>query len=31
MFSIRLLLQIAVQYDLSIHHMDDKNSYLNAP
>ena len=28
---IRLLLQIAVQYDLLIHHMDVKSEYLNAP
>ena len=28
---IRLLLQIAVQYDLLIHHMDVKSAYLNAP
>ena len=27
---IRLLLQIAVQYDLLIHHMDVKSTYLNA-
>ena len=27
---IRLLLQIAVQYDLLIHHMDIKSAYLNA-
>ena len=31
MASIRLLLQIAVYYDLSIHHMDVKRAYLNAP
>ena len=31
MGSIRLLLQIAVQYDLLIHHMDVKSPYLNAP
>ena len=31
MASIRLLLQIAVQYDLLIHHMDVKRAYLNAP
>ena len=31
MASIRLLLQIAVQYDLLIHHMDVKSAYLNAP
>ena len=31
MASIRLLLQIAVQYDLIIHHMDVKSAYLNAP
>ena len=31
MASIRLLLQIAVQYDLLIHHMDVKSTYLNAP
>ena len=31
MASTRLLLQIAVQYDLSIHHMDIKSAYLNAP
>ena len=30
MTSIRLLLQIAVQYDLLIHHMDVKSAYLNA-
>ena len=30
MASIRLLLQIAVQYDLLIHHMDVKRAYLNA-
>ena len=30
MASIRLLLQIAVQYDLLIHHMDFKSAYLNA-
>ena len=29
--SIRLLLQIAVQYDLLIHHMDVTSAYLNAP
>ena len=29
--SIRLLLQIAVQYDLLIHNMDVKNAYLNTP
>ena len=29
--SIRLLKQIAVQYDLRIHHMDIKRAYLNAP
>ena len=28
---IRLLLQIAVQYDLLIHHMDIKSAYLNDP
>ena len=28
---IRLLLQIAVYYNLSIHHMDVKRAYLNAP
>ena len=28
---IRLLLQIAVQYDLLIHHMDVKSTYLNVP
>ena len=27
---IRLLLQIAVQYDLFIRHMDVKSAYLNA-
>ena len=31
MASIRLLLQIAVQYDLLSHHMDVKSTYLNAP
>ena len=31
MASIRLLLQIAVHYDLLIHHMDVKSAYLNAP
>ena len=31
MASIRLLLQIAVQYDLLIHHMDDKSAYLIVP
>ena len=31
MASIRLLLQIAVQYDLLILHMDVKSAYLNAP
>ena len=31
MVSIRLLLQIAIQYDLIIHHMDVKNAYLNVP
>ena len=30
MASIRLQLQIAVQYDLLIHHMDVKSGYLNA-
>ena len=30
MASIKLLLQIAVQYDLLIHHMDVKSAYLNA-
>ena len=30
MVSIMLLLQITVQYDLLIHHMDVKNAYLNA-
>ena len=29
--SKRLLLQIAVQYDLLIHHIDVKNAYINAP
>ena len=29
MASTRLLLQIAVQYDLLIHHMDIKSAYLN--
>ena len=29
MASIRLLVQIAVQYDLLIHHMDVKSAYLN--
>ena len=29
MASIRLLLQIAVQYDLLIHHIDVKSAYLN--
>ena len=31
MFSIRLLLQITVQYDLLIHYMNIKSAYLNAP
>ena len=31
MTSIRILLQIAVQYDLLIHHMDVNSAYLNAP
>ena len=31
MASIRLLLQIAVQYDLLIHRMHVKSAYLNAP
>ena len=31
MASIRLLLQVAVQYDLLIHHMNVKSAYLNAP
>ena len=31
MASIRLLLQIAVQYNLLIHHMDIKIAYINAP
>ena len=31
MDSIRILLKIAVQYDLVIHHMDVKSTYLNAP
>ena len=31
MASVRLLLQIAVQYDLLIHHMDVKIAYLNTP
>ena len=31
MASIRLLLQIAVYYDLLIHHMDVKSAYLNTP
>ena len=30
MVSIKLLLQIAVQYDLLIHHMDVKSAFLNA-
>ena len=29
--SIRLLLQIAVQYDLLIHYMNVNSAYLNAP
>ena len=29
MASIRLQLQIAVQYDLLIHHMDVKSAYIN--
>ena len=29
--SVRLLLQVAVQYDLLIHPMDVKSAYLNAP
>ena len=28
---MRLLLQIAVQYDLLIHHMNVKSAYLNVP
>ena len=31
MASIRLLFQIAVQYDLLIHHIDVKSSYINTP
>ena len=31
MASIRLLLQIAVYYNLLIHHMDVKGAYLNTP
>ena len=31
MASMRLLLQIAVQYDLLIHHMNVKSAYLNVP
>ena len=31
MASIKLLLKIAVQYDLLIHHMDVKSAYLNVP
>ena len=31
MASIRLLLQIGVQYDLLIHHMEVKSAYSNAP
>ena len=31
MDSIRLLLQIAVQYDLLIYHINIKSAYLNAP
>ena len=31
MASIRLLQQMAVQYDLVIYHMDVKSAYLNAP
>ena len=31
MASITLLLQIVVQYDLSIHHIDVKSAYLNTP
>ena len=31
MASIRLLLQIAVKYDLLINHMDVKSAYSNAP
>ena len=31
MASIKLQLQIPVQYDLVIHHMDFKSAYLNAP
>ena len=30
MASIRLLLKVAVQYDLLIYHMDVKSAYLNA-
>ena len=29
MASIRLLLQVAVQYDILFHHMDVKDAYLN--
>ena len=31
MACIKLLLEIAVQFDLLIHHMDVKSAYLNAP
>ena len=31
MASVRFLLQIAVHYDLLIHHIDVKSAYLNAP
>ena len=31
MSSVRMLMQIAVQFDLKVHHMDVKTAYLNAP
>jgi hypothetical protein len=31
MASIRLLMQVAIQYDLIVHQMDVKTAYLNAP
>ena len=31
MTSMRVLMQLAAQYDLTLHQMDDKAAYLNAP
>ena len=31
MSSVRMLMQIAVHFDLKVHHMDVKTAYLNAP